>query len=428
MGERQRKKSEVREGTQARKQVRQSPSKQLRARDENPETTVDVSSLKTHRAVLSDERFSHPANIGQKARVVSQLQRSYGNTFVQRLLGQVKARRDEEPGHEKLETDVAHRIAVEKGSGQPLAPHTRSRMEASFGRDFHDVRIHTDSQSQKLAEELGARAFASGKDIFLREGAHQPHSAKGQELLAHELAHVVQQDAAGKGGAPGIHHALEAEADAAGHAVVTGKGVRVNQAYHSPAVQLQKVETKEAPKAKEASLDMGTPLKNATEKFYNINEPLLANVHKHFKRLGKYASETVWDVRVPTGTKPTKKGGNMVIDPIPWKVHSVVVWLPKWKNLSSADDADKQEWARFMKCLRVHEQGHVDRIRDYVSKQIPKAWQSASASSVAKLKQKLQTLLNKILAQLKKDSKKYDSDTNHGATQDAVLKPPAKTP
>ncbi|MGB2798546.1 MAG: DUF4157 domain-containing protein [Dehalococcoidia bacterium] len=84
MAERESRKAEE-ERTQRRQKVRQSPSKQLEARDPGSEIAVDVPSAESP-GVLRDGRFSHPANIGQKARVVSQLQRSHGNVYVQRLL------------------------------------------------------------------------------------------------------------------------------------------------------------------------------------------------------------------------------------------------------------------------------------------------------------------------------------------------------
>ena len=84
MAERESKQAEE-DRARRRQKVSQSPSKQLEARDPSYETEVDVPSPESP-GVLRDGRFSHPANIGQKARVVSQLQHSHGNAYVQRLL------------------------------------------------------------------------------------------------------------------------------------------------------------------------------------------------------------------------------------------------------------------------------------------------------------------------------------------------------
>jgi Domain of unknown function (DUF4157) len=82
------------------------------------------------------------------------------------------------------------------GAGLPLSDTTRAFFEARIGQDFSDVRVHSDNQAERLAGELGAEAFTSGTDIWF--AASKGPSDK--KLLAHELAHVVQQ----RGGAPSI--------------------------------------------------------------------------------------------------------------------------------------------------------------------------------------------------------------------------------
>ena len=93
--------------------------------------------------------------------------------------------------------DVESRINAESGSGEAIPDVNRDLFESSMGRDFSGVKIHTGQESDNLNQELGARAFTKGNDIFFREGEYNPGSSGGQELLAHELTHVVQQ-----GGAP----------------------------------------------------------------------------------------------------------------------------------------------------------------------------------------------------------------------------------
>ena len=65
-----------------------------------------------------------------------------------------------------------------------------------MGSDFSSVRIHTGQESDSLNRSLSARAFTTGSDIFFRSGEYNPGSTQGQQLLAHELTHVVQQGAA----------------------------------------------------------------------------------------------------------------------------------------------------------------------------------------------------------------------------------------
>jgi hypothetical protein len=59
--------------------------------------------------------------------------------------------------------------------------------------DFSGVKVHTDAQSDQLNRSIQAKAFTTGQDVFFRAGAYQPGSRAGQELIAHELTHVVQQ-------------------------------------------------------------------------------------------------------------------------------------------------------------------------------------------------------------------------------------------
>jgi hypothetical protein len=77
--------------------------------------------------------------------------------------------------------------------GRPLDPAVRGRLEQHFGSDFSHVRVHTDAQAARSAEALGARAFTRHGDIVFAPGQYAPHTAEGERLLAHELAHVVQQ-------------------------------------------------------------------------------------------------------------------------------------------------------------------------------------------------------------------------------------------
>jgi len=82
--------------------------------------------------------------------------------------------------------------------GQPLAPTIRAAMERGFGADFTAVQIHHDEQAASLAQQIGARAFTVGSDVFFNRGEHRPAMRAGRELLAHELSHVLQQRTSGE--------------------------------------------------------------------------------------------------------------------------------------------------------------------------------------------------------------------------------------
>lgn len=78
-------------------------------------------------------------------------------------------------------------------SGSTLPENIRSKMENGFGKDFSGVKIHQDSEAEEANKVLNANAFTYGKHIYFNAGKFNPDSKKGQELLAHELTHVVQQ-------------------------------------------------------------------------------------------------------------------------------------------------------------------------------------------------------------------------------------------
>jgi hypothetical protein len=121
-------------------------------------------------------------------------------------------------------------LAVERaagGSGAALPGELRERFEASLGADLSAVRVHTGAASQEAAASVGARAYATGNDIHFAAGQYDPTSSDGQFLIAHEVAHTVQQS----GGAPVRQNKLEIstpgdtaelEADRAAEAMVEG--------------------------------------------------------------------------------------------------------------------------------------------------------------------------------------------------------------
>jgi Domain of unknown function (DUF4157) len=92
------------------------------------------------------------------------------------------------------DSDLENAIRQSRSSGQPLTASIRQPMEQAFGSDFSGVKVHTDGRSDQMNRSIQARAFTTGQDIFFQRGAYDPNSRQGQELLAHELTHVMQQN------------------------------------------------------------------------------------------------------------------------------------------------------------------------------------------------------------------------------------------
>ncbi len=97
-------------------------------------------------------------------------------------------------GEANATADVESSIKYARGKGRPLPEQIRGSMEQAFGADFSGVRVHTDTNADRLNRSIQARAFTTGQNVFFRRGELALGSKRGQELLAHELTHVVQQN------------------------------------------------------------------------------------------------------------------------------------------------------------------------------------------------------------------------------------------
>lgn len=82
---------------------------------------------------------------------------------------------------------------VLRSPGQPLDVQTRAFFEPRFGHDFSKVRIHTDARAAESARAVNALAYTAGRDVVFAPGLYSVSTSHGRRLLAHELAHVVQQ-------------------------------------------------------------------------------------------------------------------------------------------------------------------------------------------------------------------------------------------
>jgi hypothetical protein len=146
------------------------------------------------------------------------------------------------PGN-SFQVDPAQ-LGLASGGGRPLPDAVRSKMEVALGADFASVRVHVGPQ----AERIGAVAFTMGSDIYFAPGRFQPDTVQGQQLLGHELAHVVQQrvgrvrNPIGAGIAVVQDQVLEAEADRLGYraaALVQKASSVAPRNHHRAARQIQ---------------------------------------------------------------------------------------------------------------------------------------------------------------------------------------------
>jgi hypothetical protein len=124
---------------------------------------------------------------------------------------------------------IVHEVL--RSPGQPLDPTTRTTVEPLFGHDFGSVRVHTDAKAAESARAVNALAYTVRHDIVFGAGQYSPRTVNGRRMLAHELAHAVQQSGSLAGvqehGITEADHPTEREAEAAAHAVVAGKRASV---------------------------------------------------------------------------------------------------------------------------------------------------------------------------------------------------------
>jgi hypothetical protein len=131
--------------------------------------------------------------------------------------------------------DIENQIDSMRGTGSAPPDGLRRQMEAATGANLSGVRVHEGAESDSLNKQLTAKAFTTGNDIFLRGD----QSASDSTLMAHEMAHVVQQSsgrmAAGGNGmsAGAANDPLEAEADNLAHAVLSGNVQRHSEEEHA---------------------------------------------------------------------------------------------------------------------------------------------------------------------------------------------------
>jgi uncharacterized protein DUF4157 len=140
------------------------------------------------RATARERAETSGAQQAPPAAAVLSLQRLAGNESVNALL------EEEQPS--------PVREVVGSGGGSPLEPGVRGFMEQRLGHDFSDVRVHTGGKADESARSISAQAYTVGTDVVFRGGTYQPGTPTGQRVIAHELAHVVQQKAGPVAGSP----------------------------------------------------------------------------------------------------------------------------------------------------------------------------------------------------------------------------------
>lgn len=144
-----------------------------------------------HTIGASDDPLEHEADRVADQVLAASARPSVGNAppHIQRLASQ--------PAHAEAMPEVVNRVFA--GTGRPMGQALRQDMEQRFSHDFSRVRVHSHPMAEQSARELNARAYTLGRNIVFGRNEFAPDTHAGRKLLAHELAHVVQQRAGGDG-------------------------------------------------------------------------------------------------------------------------------------------------------------------------------------------------------------------------------------
>ncbi len=162
---------------------------------------VTISSLPTTGTAHRKAADAAPEELEETPQLIAQSKRENGSSApeepedpLQNLLSQRDTAGGGPAGAFTAPASVERTITgMRSGPARSLDPATRGTMETGIGRDFSSVRIHDGARAANAARALRAKAFTVGNDVFFGTGQYQPQTTGGQRLIAHELAHTIQQ-------------------------------------------------------------------------------------------------------------------------------------------------------------------------------------------------------------------------------------------
>jgi Domain of unknown function (DUF4157)/Bacterial protein of unknown function (DUF922) len=248
---------------------------------------------------------------------------------------------------ESNEVPAVVREALQSPS-QPLDAAARAFFEPRFGHDFSRVRIHTDARAVESVRAVNALAYTVGEHLVFGAGQYAPHSTAGQKLLAHELAHVLQQSSAAP--APvgamdrGASDPLERAADAVAEKILSSDPTApaLSAFSHPSAATLQRYRVPAALACSEVVdwLDNNSPYKPEwaeTRCTYSFNGGL-----------------TISSQNVASGVQLRGRGHNRLTVSV-----NCPVDRPEWSPSRRANrDAEVTAWRNMRSSLDGHENEH----------------------------------------------------------------------
>jgi len=183
-----------------------------------------VDAAEPDQALAQVERVRHapiaeragPASVPGELAAAARLASGLGNRGLARLVARMQDGEGIMAGG-LVHPDVEAAIALSRGGGRVLDRTVTRQLEPAYGESLGDVRVHAGDHAAALSRAVSARAFTVGTDIFFGPGEYRPGTRDGDALIAHEVAHVLQQRDAPASGPLTVSQpgdALEREADA----------------------------------------------------------------------------------------------------------------------------------------------------------------------------------------------------------------------
>jgi Domain of unknown function (DUF4157) len=228
--------------------------------------------------------------------------------------------------NESLVPPIVHEVL--RAAGQPLDPTTRAFMEPRFSHDFSHIRVHTDATAAESARSLNALAYTVGRDVVFARECYAPEAPAGRELLAHELAHTIQQGANSNAMQTQLtiddpESMAEKEADDTAERVIAGAPAKKNLTSNQDAIQRQTPggdTGKKLPEKKDAGEVVVEGLKTVAEQAADDNpqvkkviiDPIKDRLKGQWGRLG--TGEKAATIGLGAGTLGMA-GGAMLSDP-----------------------------------------------------------------------------------------------------------------
>lgn len=285
--------------------------------------TDSPSLTQSHAAILRKAKDSGSSQAGN---FLLQLQRQYGNQYVQRVVDLLRKEEDN-----AVAPEIEQSIQLARGGGQALDTKVRGQMESAFGADFSKVRVHTDAGAHSLNRALNARAFTTGQDIFFNQSEYNPGRSGGRELIAHELTHVVQQTGGvqAKMRVGEVGDQYEQEADRVAKQVMRMPEAQVIQQDRECVARLQRLSVEDEenrllakPLTEQVTTSVqrqvATPSANLSDKILKANKGKFADQTDSFINLAKDRYDKIFEFQMNAADRLKETAGSQDAPPL-WR-------------------------------------------------------------------------------------------------------------